>query len=39
MKFGNFLPKLSKDGGAANSRTEFDSLTDLMEYLSIWGRK
>lgn len=31
-KMGSVLPKLSKD--AQNSRTEFDGLNDLMEYVS-----
>lgn len=32
LKMGSLLPKLSKD--AQTSRTEFEGLNDLMEYLS-----
>lgn len=31
-KMGTFLPKISKE--AQTSRTEFEGLNDLMEYLS-----
>lgn len=34
-KMGTLLPKLSKDG-PPSSRTEFDGLSDLMEYVSTW---
>lgn len=32
---GTLLPKLSKDG-PPSSRTEFDGLSDLMQYVSTW---
>lgn len=34
-KMGTLLPKLSKDG-PPSSRTEFDGLSDLMDYVSTW---
>lgn len=34
-KMGTLLPKLSKDG-PPSSRTEFDGLSDLMQYVSTW---
>lgn len=34
-KMGTLLPKLSKDG-PPTSRTEFDGLSDFMEYVSTW---
>ncbi|KAG4077119.1 hypothetical protein HA402_016106 [Bradysia odoriphaga] len=35
LKMGSLLPKLSKDG-PPTSRTEFEGLRDLMEYISTW---
>lgn len=35
LKMGSLLPKLSKDG-PPTSRTEFEGLRDLMEYVSTW---
>lgn len=32
-KMGSLLPKLTKDG-QPNSRTEFDGLSDFMQYVS-----
>lgn len=34
-KMGTLLPKLSRDG-PPGSRTEFDGLSDLMQYISTW---
>lgn len=38
MKMGSALPRLTKNE-APKSRTEFDGLTDLMQYLSTWGKE
>ncbi|XP_017870962.1 PREDICTED: transmembrane protein 242 [Drosophila arizonae] len=38
LKMGNALPRISKDE-PANSRTDFESLTDLMKYLAAWNKE
>lgn len=38
QKMGSILPKLTKNS-PATSRTEFEGLNDLMEYLSTWGKE
>lgn len=38
MKMGSRLPRLTKDK-PPGSRTEFDGLNDLMQYLSTWDKK
>ncbi|XP_055540815.1 transmembrane protein 242 [Wyeomyia smithii] len=35
---GKILPRIPKND-PPKSRTEFDGLTDLMKYLSTWGKK
>lgn len=35
---GSILPKLTKNS-PPTSRTEFEGLNDLMEYLSTWGKE
>lgn len=37
-KMGQKLPRLTSDK-PSTSRTEFDSLTDLMNYLATWGKE
>jgi hypothetical protein len=37
MKAGNILPKIPKNE-IPTSRTEFEGLNDLMEYLSTWKK-
>ncbi|BFG01586.1 GL26739 [Drosophila persimilis] len=38
MKMGNALPRITKDEPPA-SRTDFESLTDLMKYLGSWAKE
>ncbi|EDV44454.1 uncharacterized protein Dana_GF20319 [Drosophila ananassae] len=38
MKMGNSLPRITKDE-PATSRTDFESLTDLMKYLAAWNKE
>ncbi|XP_075155263.1 transmembrane protein 242 [Haematobia irritans] len=38
FKMGSGLPKLTSDQ-PPTSRTDFDSLTDLMKYLAAWGKE
>lgn len=37
-KMGSILPRLTKDT-PQTSQTDFDGLTDLMKYLSTWGKE
>ncbi|XP_030381001.1 transmembrane protein 242 [Scaptodrosophila lebanonensis] len=38
MKMGNSLPRITKEE-QPQSRTDFDSLTDLMKYLATWAKE
>lgn len=38
MKMGSALPKITSDE-PPKSRTDFESLTDLMKYLAAWGKE
>ncbi|XP_059222754.1 transmembrane protein 242 isoform X2 [Stomoxys calcitrans] len=38
LKMGSGLPKLTSDQ-PPTSRTDFESLTDLMKYLAAWGKE
>ncbi|KAH8354862.1 hypothetical protein KR084_012636 [Drosophila pseudotakahashii] len=38
LKMGNALPRITKDEPPA-SRTDFESLTDLMKYLAAWNKE
>ncbi|KAH8265737.1 transmembrane protein 242 [Drosophila bipectinata] len=38
MKMGNALPRITKDE-PPTSRTDFESLTDLMKYLAAWNKE
>ncbi|KAH8244809.1 hypothetical protein KR032_000562 [Drosophila birchii] len=38
LKMGNALPRISKDE-PPTSRTDFESLTDLMKYLAAWNKE
>lgn len=38
LKMGQTLPRISKDE-APTSRTDFESLTDLMKYLAAWAKE
>lgn len=35
LKMGSILPRITKDA-PPSSRTEFEGLNDLMEYISTW---
>lgn len=38
QKMGSILPRITKDA-PPTSRTEFDGLNDLMEYVSTWRKE
>lgn len=38
LKVGSSLPKITSND-PPSSRTDFESLTDLMKYLAAWGKE